>query len=84
MKMNYVKLKESKFEYRVLSSRKALSSNSGPPKFKRGVQIQRFINQVIKLKKQALDSEFEGRHQVSSYRETRLPTSRRLHIGNIF
>ena len=56
-------------ENRVVSRLKALCGNSGPSRFHRGVQIERFVNQVFKLKSEELDLDFEGGHQASSYVE---------------
>ena len=48
------RVKKEKFEYRVVSRLKAFSGNSGPSRFHRRVKKQRFLNQVSKLKRQAL------------------------------
>ena len=60
-------MKKYRFEKRGMSRLKALSGNSGPSEFPRGVQNQRFLYQFLKLKQEALDRDYEGGHQSSSY-----------------
>ena len=48
----------------------ALSGNSGPSSFHRGVEKQLIPNQKLKLKKETLDCDFQARQQVSSYEKT--------------
>ena len=50
-----VELKKQEIGYRVASTLKAISGNSGPCKFHRGVQIKRFPNQEFNFKWEALD-----------------------------
>ena len=45
---------EVKFEYRAESRLIAFSFNSGPSRFHRGEHLQQFLNQVFKLKYEAL------------------------------
>ena len=63
---------------------KTLSDQSGPSRFQKRVQIQRFPNQLFYFRLQGLGWGIEGRHQVSSYGGTRVRKWRRLHLENFF